>query len=205
GFVQHQYFGVVNQCPDEGDELRLPGRQGGAPLLHLVIIAARQPHDKVMGAHLLGGRHDLLARDGGIVQTDIVGHRVGKQEDILQYGSNGAPQVVELVLADVYPIQQDSPLVYFVKATEDIDGGRLAGSGGPYQRQRFAGLYVKVDVFEYPLVVVVGEPHLVEYDIAVDGGGFQGAGIGGLFVGIQHRKYPFGTDHSHLQGVEFIH
>src|SRR5690606_31097508 len=115
-FVQYEYFGVVHQCPDERNQLRLSRGKGGTPFLDLIIIPARQPNDKFMGTYLLRCFDDLLTGNRGIVQADVIGYGVGKQENVLQYSRNGTTQVVELILAYVYAVQQNRSFIHFVKA-----------------------------------------------------------------------------------------
>src|SRR5690606_6266454 len=127
-----------------------------------------------------------------------------KQEHVMQYGGNGAAQVIELIVADIYAVQPDGAPIDFIEAAEDIDRRRFAGARSAHQRQRFARLHRKVDIFQHPLFVVIGKPHVVKDDFPADVIGPLDAHVGCTLVGIEYGKDAFGTDHAHLQRVEFI-
>src|SRR3546814_19858137 len=81
-----------------------------------------------MGTYLFGGIHDLLPADGWVVKADVAGHGIRKQKHILQYGGNGAAQVVEFVVPDVYAVQSYGAFINLIEAAKDIDGRRLPGA-----------------------------------------------------------------------------
>src|SRR3546814_3509675 len=128
-----------------------------------------------MGTYLFGGIHDLPPADGWVVKADVAGHGIRKQKHILQYGGNGAAQVVEFVVPDVYAVQSYGAFINLIEAAQDIDGRRLPGACGAHKSQGFTRLYRKVDVFQHPFILIICKPDVVEDNFSTDVFRLQGA------------------------------
>ena len=83
------------------------------------------------------------------------------------------PQRLELVVADVDPVDGDGPLGHVVEARQEVDDGRLAAAGGAEKCDHLARGGIDLDVAEHGAHVVVAEGDVAEADVAL------GAGEGG--------------------------
>jgi len=84
GFVQNQDIWVKNQGAYEGDQLPLAHAEGCTALLHVVVVATGKFFNELVGTNQLSSLDDLLPGNLGVAKADVVEHRSGKEEDVLQ-------------------------------------------------------------------------------------------------------------------------
>lgn len=73
--VQYQYRGIIQKRTDERQQLPLTEGKAAAPFHDVIVVTARQAHDKVMHSNEFGGFYDLFHRDLVIAEGNIVHDR----------------------------------------------------------------------------------------------------------------------------------
>src|SRR6476661_1643310 len=202
GLVEHDDAGLVHHSPHEADKLALAHRERGPALHHRVVEGAGQALHEAAGPHQVGGFPNTLVGNAGITERDIVADGAGEQKYVLQHHANLAAQLAQVVLAQVAAIHADAALLNVVEAAQQVDDAGFAGPGGAHEGYSLAGLHVEADIFEHPLGLVVGEPHVFELHLAPQllwgvgtGGGYQ------VFV-VEQLEQALGTHQAQLQGVK---
>src|SRR5258708_5864193 len=130
------------------------------------MIPARQPHDKIMHADQLCRGYHPLHRDICIPQGDIVDHRSGEEEYILQYHADAPAQGVEFKVFDPDIIDTNFALLYMVKPVQQADDRGLAATRMADDGDRLAGVYGEGDILQDIAVVVISKKDLVELHLS---------------------------------------
>ena len=117
-----------------------------------------------MGVRPRGGRDDVIVRGGGDAIADVVAHASPKEPGLLQDHTEGRAERPARELAQVHAVEENPPLVHIVEPEQQIDEGRLAAARGSDEGEAPARGDVQVDVFEELLVLVVGEPHMLDIE-----------------------------------------
>ena len=84
----------------------------------------------------MGGLFDLVARSA--FKPDIGLDVSSEEKDILLHYANTTTQSLNIPLANIDSIDEDLPILDFVKATDQIDDCTLTSAGRPYQRDTLA-------------------------------------------------------------------
>ena len=71
-------------------------------------------------------------------------------------------------LLDIYSVDLDLTFLHFVEATEQIDGGALAGAALADEADHFARRDAKADIFEHWLVRIVTKRDVLEFNASFD-------------------------------------
>ena len=71
-------------------------------------------------------------------------------------------------MADVVPVDSNLPGIDVIKATEQVDDGRLARARRPDQGNRFARRCVHADVLQHRFARLVAECDIIECDVTVN-------------------------------------
>ncbi len=100
--------------------------------------------------------------------ADVLHHRVGEQEGILQHQPQAAAQIGLAHLADIASIDADAPRLDLVEAGQQVDDGGLARAGRPDQGDRLPGLRFQGHVLDDRHLRVVAEANCSKADIALD-------------------------------------
>jgi len=130
--VEQHDPGLFGKCPRDTDALFLSAGQGDAPLAHQRIIAFRQTRDVAVNSGAFCKKFRLLACEAGFTESNVALHRVGKQEHVLRHVSNAPAQLVQVVFAQVFAVQQDTSLGDIVHAQQEVGNGCFAGAGTPH-------------------------------------------------------------------------
>ena len=75
-------------------------------------------------------------------------------------------QLVQIPIPDIDAVKQNLPALYIVKSQEQVRDCRLARSGVAYKRDSLAWLNAERNILQNPIFVVVGKPHISEFDLA---------------------------------------
>ena len=110
---------------------------------------------------------DGLLADPGRAQADVRIDGAGEQIRILQNHSKMPPQIVERELAKIDgfgPPIADVAALDVVEAQQQIGQRRLARAGVAHHRDGFARLDAETHVAQHPVLVLIGEPDVIEFD-----------------------------------------
>ena len=170
----HRRSTVVEDQDLRGGEQRAGQRQALAlaagkirrPLRQSGIEAVRQRHDEAGGPGRIGGGADRLPAGAGMAVGDVIRHRTGKQKGIFKHRADAAAQVAQRQVGDVLP----APIGFepqraggrVVKAGEQHQQGRLAGTRGADDGHRLAGLHRERYVVQHLRAAGVAEADAVE-------------------------------------------
>ena len=126
GLVEDQDPRVGDQRAREREQLALAGRQLGAALADLGVIAARQLGDELVGADRGGGGADLRVVGVGAPEGDVLANRAREQERLLGHDPHLRAQRVAGDLAQVVSVDQHAPARRVVEAGGELGHRRLA-------------------------------------------------------------------------------
>src|SRR6185437_2094052 len=205
GFVEDQDRGIRRKSAGEVDQLLLAGREAGAALAQLGLIATGQGGQEILEIGVALGEADLLVGDGVIVHADVFGYGSSEQVRILQHDAEALAELAQVPLAQVQAVEKDAALLDVIEAQEEAGDGGLAGARMPDNRQARAGLGDEADVAQDPILALVGEPDVVELDAASRGEGrtrnrrgLEGDGS------VEQFENALGAGHRGLQVVVLI-
>ena len=168
GLIQDEDPGVKGQGAGKGEQLPLPGGEGGSPLGDLLVVARRKPLDETAGVDLPGGLHDGLIRDILIAQADVAADVPGEDEHVLLDLSDGPADLVPAEVFDVDAVNEDLALLDVVIPADEVQNGALARAGGAHEGHLLSRLNDEAHVPEDEVFVVVGEPDVPELNAAPD-------------------------------------
>src|SRR3712207_6623253 len=192
--VQDEDARVCQHRPSERDDLALAPAQGAAARPQGGIVAFRERHDEVVGAHGAGRRFYLLPRGVQPAVADVPGHRAGEQERLLEDGRDVAPDAASLDLADVAVVHAHAALGSVVEARDQVGYRGLARARRTYERDRLPRLDLEAHVPEHRASRLVGEGHALELDAAFDLLQPLGVGrVGWLGFFVQDLVDPLGS------------
>lgn len=171
-FIQNQNPGIIGQRPRKGQQLPLPGGEGGAPLRDAGGIPVRQAVDKPRGIDLPGGLADGVIRNGFVPQADVGGDIPGEQEYILLHLADGAADLLPAHVPDVRIVDPDGTLLNIIVAADQVQDGALSGAGGADEGDGLAGCDFEADILQHPVFLLpgIGEPDVVKGDLSADFG-----------------------------------
>ena len=141
----------MGQGPGEVDQLFLPGGKAIAALAQRFIEPLGQSTDKVAHVHLIGRSLHPLVRNPVRAQANVFGDGSGEKERILQHYPEIAPQLRDIMFADIHSIDQDISALNLVEAHHQPDDGGLAGAGVTYNRRCLVRLDGERYILENPL------------------------------------------------------
>ena len=94
----------------------------------------------------------------------------GEQERLLGDQRDLAPHAAEVELGQVDAVVAHAPALRNVEPDRELDQRALARAGVADERHRLPGLDPDVDVADDPALVLVGEPDVLEGELAAQGG-----------------------------------
>ena len=114
--------------------------------MQLCVVAVVHPRDEVVGAH--GPRCLLYLLFGGIeaAVADVLQHRAGEEEGLLEHQSHAPGQRFSGHMTDVVAVDEDAAAGDIVEAGDQGGDGGLAGAGLADKCDRLARLHVEVEV-----------------------------------------------------------
>ena len=111
-----------------------------------------------------GRGNDLLPAGPGGGVRDVLGDADGKEHGLLEHDGELPAKVVEPVVPQVHPVQQDLALGRIVEAREEADERGLARTGRADDPQVCPGLDLEGDVVQDGTILGVGEGDVAEGD-----------------------------------------
>ncbi len=114
-----------------------------------------------------GGKHFFVAGVPAAI-TDVLHHRGGEQERILQDDAQLLAQRRLLQAADVVAVDGDAAFIHIVEAAEQADDGGFAGTGGAHEGDGLARRGGQADILQHRLARLISEAYMLEDDLAAD-------------------------------------
>src|SRR6185312_10639184 len=168
GVVEHQNGRVDQQGPGDGDALALAARERVAPLTYDRLVTIRQLPDEGVGPGGHGGGLDVGEVGVGPAVGDVVPHRHGEEEGLVEHDADLSPQAVEGQVAHVVAVDDHGPVVDVVEAGQHPGHGRLPATRTTHQGDCLARAHVQLEgVQDVGPVLVVAEGDVVEVDVAL--------------------------------------
>ncbi len=140
-----------------------------APFSNQRPVAVRQTYDEIVRVGELGGSNDLLLASSRPGICNIFCNIRGEQNGLLEHEGKLVPKVVELVVTDIDPVQQDLTAGHVVKPGQKADQRGFACTGSTYEADPGTGRNVELNVVKDRPVVLISERDVSKRD------GTQGA------------------------------
>ncbi len=205
-FIQHEeHVGILGYRPGQDEQLLLPQRQSPTPLLQHGVVALGQVSNEGLGIHHAGGTFDIFPRHAGIQKGNVLEHGAGINKRLLQDDTDPLAQVFLAEAAYVDPINRDGTFLDVVKTSQQTDQGALACPRGADHRDRFAATDLDVEVPHNPVLILVGEPDMLEPDVALYPFAADGlSGVLNVFRRIEQPEDPLGGCHGLLKRAGLV-
>src|SRR3954452_22785466 len=174
--VQHQDGRVLEDDAGDGDPLLLAARELQAALAHDRLVAFGHAGDEVVDLRHAGGGLDLGLAGSGPAVGDVGRHGVVEQYRVLR---DDADDEAETVLGDgahVLAVHLHRTPVHLVEAEQQAHERRLAGARGADDGELAPGRDREADPLQDRPALVVGEPPVLQPDLARPD--HEGLGVG---------------------------
>ncbi len=156
GFVEDEDARGVCEGAGEADELLLSGGEGSAALADGLVELKREGADEVADVDFVGGELEALIGDPLGAETNVVGDGACEEEGILQDDTEALTEFFQILLADVYAIDEDGAALDVVEAHHEAGDGGLSCSGVADDGGGLVGLYGEADAAKDPFDVGEG-------------------------------------------------
>ena len=167
--VEQQHRGVPQHGPGDGDALPLTARPP-AQLAHRRVVALWQGGDDLVDLGGLGGGAHLLVGGVELADRNVVAHRPGKQEALLEHGGHLGVQRCLCDRAEVDTSGRDPTALGIVEAQQELQHCALPGPAGPDERNPLARQHLQVHVLEHGLLGNIAEADVLELQGALESG-----------------------------------
>ena len=159
---------VVGERAREGEELALAGREVAAALADALVEAAGQRADEAAAFTRRAASSTVARRDRrGRPSAMLLATSPLKRKTSWSTTPISAAERAQVPLADVDARRRGRGRAHVVEArSRSLMMRRLAGAGRADDRDRLARLDAERDVAQHPVLALVGEPHVVEDDLA---------------------------------------
>ena len=136
---------------------------------HGVIAQGELLDEIVSERRLRRGDHFLLGNIGESI-ADVVPHRVVKENVFLRDHGDLFAQGFDGNVADIHSVDANRPRGRFMESRQEVHQRALAGSARPHQSDHLAALRMQLNLLQHAAgVVVIGETHILEYDLVRKG------------------------------------
>mmetsp|Transcript_36248 Transcript_36248/g.59552 ORF Transcript_36248/g.59552 Transcript_36248/m.59552 type:complete len:313 (-) Transcript_36248:352-1290(-) len=169
GFVEQQDRGMIDNRTCNRDSLFLSATQPIAHLAHIGIITMFELLDKCMRIRRLGSLDNIRIRDIGITTADILFNALRKQKRQLRYKANMSPQILDVIVVNLFAINQDIAANRIIVALQQINHGTLATARWAHNRQCLATLNLEAHLVQHNSVRVRGirKRHIAKFNVAL--------------------------------------
>ena len=165
-FVEDQDLGFGQNGAGEGKQLALAGGEvltllddlAGEPIAKLVDEGIRV--DVMADIH-----HLLIGIFLIVIEGDVALDGTREEENVLEHLADRFPQGFDLDVLDVDVVDEDVALLWGEVADDEAKDGRLARAGRPNEGDRLLRVHDEGDVFEDPILLLIGEPYVAEFDL----------------------------------------
>jgi hypothetical protein len=167
GVVQDQHPGLCEHRAGDGDALPLPAGEREALLADHGVVALGKRVDEAIGTGESGRVAHGVHVGFGIRERDVLAHRVGEQERVLEHDADRLAQVGEAHVAHVDAVERDPPGIDVVEAGHEAGDGRLPAARRAHQRDGLAAAQDEIQPVEHRRAhVAVAEGDVLEAQLA---------------------------------------
>ena len=131
-----------------------------------MLISAFQTHDEPVGKYLFGCGDAFLIACIGLSVTDVFHYGSLEEEGILHKNTHLFSEGVDGAVSHINIIDHDSSCIHIIESCQHVDDCRLSGSGGTNKCNGLSGLYMKIEVFKYIIVIFICKGHIVEINLS---------------------------------------
>ena len=156
---------MFQQRPRNGGSLFLTAGEGHAALADHRFITRLETLDRLMQAGFLRGLLNFGLTDVFAGDRDVLRHRSGKQERLLQHDAHAAAQFALLHIPHVHAADGDGSLAGIVEPREQQRNGALAAARFAEHAERRAALDGEAHVAEH-LLLLIGKADMFKADVA---------------------------------------
>src|SRR5699024_6802402 len=195
GLVQDEDLGVGEEGPGDGQQLALPGGEGGRILVDDRVVSLGEGADELVDVGGPGGGEELLPGDlaaFGHAVAKVLLDGPGEEPGVLEHHAGPGAQSGPGELADVDAVEGDATSGDLVEAHQQVDQRRLPRAGGADDGDGAARLGGEVELLDQGSIGGVGEGDTLEGHSSADL--FQlpgGGGVRFLFGRIENLEDPF--------------
>ena len=146
--VKDQNFRLSRQRAGDGKALLLPAGHVAAELLDLVVRALRQLIHKLLCLRKRNGALKVFAVASGsaLAEEYVVAHRSREENGLLRDIAELIVERIEGIVLHVHAVDEHRALRRVVKAGDELDERCLAAAGRADDRERFAAVYLEINV-----------------------------------------------------------
>ena len=208
GLIQDQHRGIGAGGTGDVEKLPLALAEAAAVTGEDSLIALGQVADELIGAGQMGGGLHLLIRCVQTAVADVIGHGAGKEVGILEHHAQRPAKGILLDVPHVDAVVGNGAALDLVEAVDEAGDGGLACAGGADKGDLLPRLCKEGHIVEDGLALIVAKDHMVETDVAPEGGQFPvrlfpgpGAGLEG---GLGEGAVP-ALHHPHQLHLALVH
>ena len=196
GFVEQKDRAVANHHPGDADALALPAGErqsrGRRPWCRSRAACAMM---KSCGIRELRGFDDLFSRRSGAAEGDVLADGAAEQHGVLQDVADLVAQMLQFVVANIWPSMLTVPACTIVEPRDQTDDGGFSAARRADDADKLAGLDIEAHVGEDGIGRIVAKGDVLEFDFAGEGLGLKAVGFfGDDGVGIENGADAFDAD-----------
>src|ERR1043165_781612 len=171
--IQDQQSRIESKRACKRDELLLSNRQSRTTLAHFSFVVILQALNKTVSVNFLRRPAHTLLGNVFTSETNIALDRSAEQKHFLKHDRKILSQRLEIPVAQINSIEQNSPALNVVKAHQEIRDRRLPGTGVTNKRDRLPRLDRERDVLQHPVFVLISKPNVLKLDSTTRALGFE--------------------------------
>src|SRR6266478_8543133 len=164
GLVEDEDGRVADDRARDADALPLAAGERLASFAQQSVVTLGHPDDEPVRIRELRGLDNLFLAAVGPPVSDVLPHRGAKQDRVLQHESDLRAQALELVVANVYSVDEDPPRGRIVESRHQTDDRGFSCSRGARNPDELAGRDREAQVPQHRDRGIVAERHAIEAD-----------------------------------------
>src|SRR5690554_3942994 len=106
--------------------------------------------------------------DVGIAERDIVENRVREEKHVLEHNPDVLAQRSKFIVSDINAVYGNFAFVDLIKPVEQINDRRLARARRSNKSNHLSFAYVKVNILQHILLIVIRKPHVAELNVSAN-------------------------------------
>ena len=203
--VENENLRLMKHRSCKRKKLALTLREVFAALYDFLVESVFLRRYEGVGVDVLARRLDFLVGERFVVEGDIASHRAAEKEYVLKHLPYSPAQRMDFYGAYISAVNKDLTFLYLVIAHDEGKNRSFSRARRAYERARFLRIYGERHVFENPVLVLVGKPHVLKLDFALEfvhrHGVFSVADFGFY---VEQVEQSFGSGGRLLQVVELV-
>mmetsp|Transcript_11177 Transcript_11177/g.22870 ORF Transcript_11177/g.22870 Transcript_11177/m.22870 type:complete len:235 (-) Transcript_11177:1126-1830(-) len=179
GFVEQENLGVADQNTGNRNTLLLSTRKLSTLVSDLRVVTIGQLGNKIMRIGQFGSFFNLFLRRVRVSVGNVVTNGGGKECGFLSNVSNQGPQITDINILDIGPIQLDCSRLWIIKTFQQAHDGGFSTSGGSDKGHDLSGHNFGGKVGQNGICRTggVGKVHVFNRNVPLDILGFVPTGI----------------------------